>query len=186
MCPIKLHYENMLSLKYYSLNRLVPVMLIALLGSCQDDEFPSSSFDLPNMFKIIGAATGASGELSIDCLCDLMVELNPEVTVDNGVKRYTGVHGGHFSREVLDATGAGIGIVPDVFGEIIVEQKPDGSIDFIFPANTNTGSRFWDSVGHFPGAIQDEEISGSWVCAPFDTREDTTGIITGIWQLVDF
>ena len=141
-------------------------------------------FELPQSFKIEGTAIGQADDLTIECLCDLLIELDPEVVEQNGTKIYEGIHGGHFSRKVVDQTGAGIALVPDVFGDIMITQSADGEMSFTFPANTNTGSRFWDSLGQFNGSLTGNVTTGTWTCAPFDIREDSTGIAMGTWTLI--
>lgn len=164
----------------------IVTVLGTALASCDDDEGTDSSFLLEDTFRLEGTASGTSDTLTIDCLCDLIVEIDSIKTEADGRQIYRGTHGGHFSRRVLGPSGAGIALVPDVFGEIIIRQTPQGSIDFEFPANHNTGSRFWDSIGHFSGSIQGELVSGEWICAPFDTREDSSGIVSGTWELVPY
>ena len=171
----------------YNLPRVNSALLLALamLAACQDDDHQQAPANLlPESFKIEGTAEGTSAELNIDCVCDLIVEIDSTNIGNDGQVVYRGTHGGHFSRRVLDENGAGIALVPDVFGDILISQFPDGAIDLDFPANHNTGSRFWDSIGLFRGSVQGEMVSGTWTCAPFDTREDSAGIVAGTWQLV--
>ena len=86
----------------------------------------------------------------------------------------------------MDAAGAGIEVVPVVLGEVIIQQFPRGTVDFKFPANHNTGIRFWDSLGHFSGSIVGEALTGEWTCAPFEIPQDSAGTITGSWEMIPF
>jgi len=172
--PVRVDYVSPLS---------ALLIVTAMIVSCNDDESAPPRF-LSDTFRIEGTASGTSGALTIDCLCDLLVEIDTVSTENDGTHVYRGVHGGEFVRNVMDSTGAGIEVVPVVFGDVIIYQSPQGLVDFEFPANNNTGIRFWDSLGHFSGSISGEELTGEWTCAPFEIPQDSAGTITGTWEMV--
>ena len=161
-------------------------LLFYLLVSCQEDDPSVPAKFLPDRFRIEGTASGTSGTLTIGCSCDLLVEIDTVSTENDGTHVYRGVHGGEFVRNVMDAAGAGIEVVPVVLGEVIIQQFPRGTVDFKFPANHNTGIRFWDSLGHFSGSIVGEALTGEWTCAPFEIPQDSAGTIIGSWEMIPF
>ncbi len=159
------------------------------LASCSEDEKAPAAMrsTLPNHFKVVGEAVGTDGALSIDCICDLQIELEGEPTQSEGVVEYRGVHGGHFRRTVLDSQGDGISLSPDVHGEIIIRVYEADSISLTIPINLGSESSFYRETAQFKGTSSENSLgSGQWNCAPFDLTEgwiDTVGTVQGTWRI---
>ncbi len=163
------------------MKRLTIVILsIFTLTSCEKDEAGLSGFLLPNSFSLKGSASGMVDGLQIKCICDLVVEID-EVTQSDAVKIYRGTHGGHFGRTILQSDGSGISLVPDVFGELIIYQYDDKNLIFSIPVNKGTGVPFYELLSTMEGCIDNDVVNGTWLCGPFNTREDSIGIIDATW-----
>lgn len=171
-------------IRYAHLRRLLALLI--LLNACGNDEDIAPQNLLPETFRIEGVAKGTDDNLTIQCACDLMVEIDTMEIGGDGNITYRGVHGGDFTREVVDQDGKGIAIEPVVFGDIVIRQFKDGQVELNFPANHNTGVAFWDSVGLFNGVFQMKMMSGEWTCAPFDIPQDAPGIVDGTWEVTSF
>jgi hypothetical protein len=157
------------------------LIFINFIGCHSDDPDPQQI--LPLYFRLEGTAKGMQDYRFIDCSCDLIFELEEPVRNEKGVSIYSGFHGGHLSRKAVDSTGAGIALIPDVFAAVQIMQYPDGEINIYIPINENSDTRFWESLTNLPGHINNDEVTGSWICAPFDVRTDTIGIVSGTWKI---
>lgn len=176
------------------MNRALLVACIAsalLLGSCDDDDGPRTP-ELPAFFQLDAVAAAESGEFHVDCSLGFVVEIGGEVSRTKEVVEYVATMGGEAVRNILREDGSGVvlsafayypnlqvlHILPDRVQLVSLDFPPDGP---------STGSRFWDELRFFDGAIdRDGVITGEWLCAPLDTGqggiEDDTVFAEGTWE----
>jgi hypothetical protein len=126
--------------------------------------------------------------MSVECRLDYIMEVSL-ADYDILGRMYTGTMGGEAARTVLDADGAGIGLIADAFSPVDVHVTGNRvEITSTLPPPTRTpldqDSRFWAQLSRFTGIIGDDgAVSGSWLCSPFDTRGDGELFANGNWRL---
>ncbi|UCG62352.1 MAG: hypothetical protein JSV52_03440 [Candidatus Zixiibacteriota bacterium] len=143
---------------------------------------------MSRVFLVAGSVSGEDDGKTIECYCDLRIELSEEP--DGSVGRtYEGSYGGGLGRTVLADDGSGISLHPDVAGVVLVRILSVDSVELYFPANEGEESRFWANLVRFGGSwTDDSHWVGDWRCAPFDIYEggwvDTVGTVSGKWSII--
>lgn len=170
---------------------LLLLMLATISCNDDDDDKKSAERKLPEFLKFTGGAEGEEDGVTIDCLCDLNLEL-PEFEATDETQVFTGSLGGEIIRAVTNEDGSGFSFAPFLFGEIELTLKPNDSIYLAWPGNEGTGIPFYDEISLFKGKFNrdDETVTGTWKCAPLDIEEggyiDTHGTAEGTWSLEEF
>lgn len=138
-------------------------------------------------FRAVANAEFDDG-MDVDCALDFIMEI--EMESDDGYERhYSGSMGGEAARTVVDALGAGISFSADAFMPVDVRITGNRvNIQSTLPLLTripkDEDSRFWTQITLFEGDVEsDGSVSGSWLCAPFDTRGDDSLFTAGRWWL---
>ncbi len=176
---------------FYNGKALLFFSLLLVIGCSDDDAKKSAERKLPEFMKFTGGAEGEDDGITIDCLCDLYLEL-PEFEANGETQVFTGSLGGEIIRVVTDEDGSGFSFAPFLFGEIELTLKPNDSIYLAWPGNEGTGIPFYDEISLFKGKFNkaDGTVTGSWKCAPLDIDEggyvDTRGTAEGTWALEEF
>jgi hypothetical protein len=138
---------------------------------------------------MVGSATSTEPDgTSVSCELDLVFELDAHPSETPVSLEYRGRHGGAIRRTVLDASGNGISLWPDVLGDVVARSLAPNQIQLTFPANMNTSSRFWRELSLLQGTFDaGDTATGSWICAPFDIDSggwiDTQYTARGTWTL---
>lgn len=169
-------------------------LIISLAAGCSDSETPTQENErkLPEMMKFSGNANGVDDDVTINCLCDLNLELTDYTIEPDGTQEYTGTLGGEITRAVENPEGDGFAFAPFLFGEITLTLLPNDSVYLAWPGNLNTGIAFYDNISLFRGKYDpaSETVTGTWDCAPLDIDEggytDVKGTATGTWTLEIF
>jgi hypothetical protein len=172
---------------------LLFLSLAFIVAACSDDDGDKKSAErkLPEFMKFTGGAEGEDDGITIECLCDLNLEL-PEFEPNGETQVFTGSLGGEIIRAVADSDGSGFSFAPFLFGEIELTLKPNDSIYLAWPGNEGTGIPFYDEISLFKGKFNKDDgtVTGSWKCAPLDLDEggyvDTHGTVEGTWALEEF
>jgi hypothetical protein len=147
---------------------------------------------LPTLFALHAVGHAEQADLTVDCSLDFIVEVSGEVSRTSDVIEYVATMGGEAIRTLLRPDGSGVSLRADAFYPRmqVLHLLPDRvqlvSLDFP-PDGPPTGSRFWDELRFFDGAIdRDGVISGDWLCAPLDTAQggidDDTVFAEGTWE----
>lgn len=138
---------------------------------------------------MLGTASSVEADgASVSCDFELTFELTGNPRESPGVLEYDGVHGGDLRRTVLDATGHGISLQPDVHGAAVVRSLAPNRVQITIPANANAEGRFWRELSRFEGTFDSGNVAtGTWSCAPFDISSggyvDTKYTARGSWSL---
>lgn len=170
------------------------IMIMSFATSCSDSETDSmkTERELPEMMKFSGSANGVDDGITINCLCDLNLELAEYTVEPDGSQKYTGTLGGEITRVVENPEGDGFAFAPFLFGEITLTLHPNDSVYLAWPGNLNTGIAFYDNISLFRGKYDpaSETVTGTWDCAPLDLDEggyiDIKGTAQGTWMLEHF
>lgn len=138
--------------------------------------------------RFTGLAEGKAEGFTIQCRCDMILELPDFETGDNRSQQYSGTLGGEITRVITDDDGAGFSFSPFLFGDAHVTVTANDSVFLAWPTNEGTGTRFYDEIALFKGRLTtDGSISGSWKCAPLDISEGgyvkLKGTVGGSWNL---
>lgn len=170
--------------------RLLPIVLLVLAGC--NHGLPTAPGDvlrpLPAQFRVTGTAASTEADgTTVSCQLDLQFELGPGREVAGGLE-YEGIYGGDIQRTVLDATGNGISLWPDVFGEVVARSMLPNRVELTFPVNVDSESRFYRELARLEGIfVSNSSATGSWSCAPFDIDSggwvDTRYTAQGTWTL---
>ena len=146
---------------------------------------------LPARFQLLGTASSMEADgTSISCDFALNFELTGSPREAPGVLEYDGVLGGELRRTILDATGRGISLQPDVYGAVVVRSLAPNRVQITIPLNAEAKERFWREISHFEGIFDSPNTvaTGTWSCAPFDISSggytDTKYTARGSWSLV--
>ena len=147
----------------------------ALLGSCGGNSDTAAQVKLPSLMRLEAFASSVSGDQTLECGLDYIIEIAGEISRTNSVVEYVGTMGGGARRSILNPDLSGFAISADAFSEIqILHTLPDlVEINLInVPPNPpGVSSRFWDSQKTFVGRLSAQNmISGDWVCEPLDTE----------------
>jgi hypothetical protein len=167
------------------------LLMLVTISCSDDDDKKSAERKLPEFMKFTGGAEGEDDGITIECLCDLNLEL-PEFEPNGETQIFTGSLGGEIIRAVTDGDGSGFSFAPFLFGEIELTLKPNDSIYLAWPGNEGTGIPFYDEISLFKGKFNKDDgtVTGSWKCAPLDLEEggyvDTHGTAEGTWALEEF
>lgn len=164
---------------------------LLLLAGCDGSptEPQGSPRSLPAEFRLVGSATSTEPNgSSVSCQLDLIFELDAHLSEAPGTLEYEGRFGGSMGRTVLEATGDGISLWPDVAGRVVARSLAPNRIQLTFPANVNSPSRFWRELSLLQGTFGGSDTAtGSWICAPFDINSggwvDTQYTARGTWTL---
>jgi hypothetical protein len=161
---------------------------------------------LATRFHMTGSA--ASKEVDgtcVTCVLDFFIHLEAGPRGSPGVLEYQGVHGGHLVRTIVDATGAGLSLQPEVYGSVVVRaiafetprsrrgpwnriRSRPRDVQILIPINATTTSRFYRELSDFRGTFDSGgTATGTWNCAPFDINSggyvDTAHVAVGTWSL---
>ena len=145
---------------------------------------------LPAFFLLQGSASLQSGEQTLECHIDFIVELAGETLRTDTFVEYVGTMGGGAGRQVLRPDGSGFALNGDAFSEIRARLIfPDQVIieaTNLPPGPTHTPPSFFEELSRFEGTLGSAEmISGEWLCAPFFTDlgglADETLFADGLW-----
>jgi hypothetical protein len=146
---------------------------------------------LPARFQLLGTASSVEPDgTSVSCDFELIFELTGSPREAPGVLEYDGVHGGDLRRTILDATGRGISLQPDVYGAVVVRSRAPNRVQITIPVSVNSESRFYREISRFEGTFDSPNTvaTGTWSCAPFDIHSggytDTKYTARGSWSLV--
>ena len=172
---------------------LCSFILLFCIVSCDDDDDKKATAErkLPEFLKFTGQAEGVDDGVTIECLCDLNLEL-PEFEVNGETQVFTGSLGGDIVRAVTNDDGAGFSFAPFLYGEVTLTVKPNDSVYLEWPGNLDTGIPFYDEIALFRGVVDTDEgtVSGTWNCAPLNIEEggyvDLHGTAEGTWGLEEF
>ena len=138
---------------------------------------------------MVGSATLKEPDgTCVTCEMAFSIELHPGPRSSPGVLEYDGVHGGHLTRTILDASGAGISLHPDVHAPMLVRSIAPGAVQILIPINATADGRFYRALSDLRGTVgADGNATGTWNCAPFDIYSggyvDTSHIAAGTWTL---
>ncbi len=172
---------------------LLVIVFIWMMGCNEDlEKVPNSKkvnsteFDLPLHFWVIGNAAGDSEGRYIECVCELIFEIDSNYSLRKDTVIYRGTGGGHISRKSLDENEEGIALIPDLYFPYVEVKVFGDSIVMDVSNFPTTGSRFYDETEFWKGKLlENGTIEGRWTCAPFDIYEggwvDTLGTATGTW-----
>jgi hypothetical protein len=145
---------------------------------------------IPARFRLLGSATSTEADgTSISCALDLVFELSGNPREIPGALEYEGVHSGEIRRTVLDATGNGISLQPEVYGKVIARSRAPNRVQIAIPLNAEAEGRFWRELSQFQGIFDSADTAtGNWNCAPFDIdsggRVDNRYTARGSWTLL--
>lgn len=170
------------------------IVMTTLVAGCADgdDASVSKQRKLPEFMKFTGGATGVEDDITIDCLCDLNLELTEYTREEDGTQKYVGLLGGEIHRAVTSSDGSGLGFSPFLFGQVKITVHPNDSVYLSWPGNLDTGVAFYDNISLFKGVFYPVRnvVKGEWKCAPFEIDEggyiDLKGTATGEWMLQKF
>lgn len=169
-----------------ALRVLLFATLPALSAGCGDDALAPDGPELAPYFRIEGHAAGAVGTLDITCRFEWLFEPAGDPTpLPEAVVRVPVRWGGDARRTVLLPDGSGISLWPDLFSpDSYALLLPDDSIEIVSPASVGDATPFYRELGVLAGSLrEDGTATGTWRCAPFNTRGDDTGTVEGDWVL---
>lgn len=170
-------------------NYTLPITTLVLLFGCGDSTIDTPA-QLPGFFLLEGSASLQSGDQTLDCHIDFIVELAGETLRTDTFVEYVGTMGGGAGRQVLNPDGSGFALNGDAFSEIRARLTfPDHVIIESInmpPGPTHTPPSFWEELINFEGSLGPAElISGEWLCAPFFIDlggfADETLFADGLW-----
>jgi len=168
------------------------LILLLVAFACNDEDEPPPARKLGEFMKFTGGAEGTDEGVTIECTCDLNLELTEfEISAD-GTQHFNGSLGGEIVRSVTNDLGDGFSFAPFLFGDVTVTVKQNDSLYLSWPGNMGTGIRFYDEIALFKGVLNrdDGTVTGTWKCAPLDLDEggyvDLLGTVEGNWGLEEF
>jgi hypothetical protein len=147
---------------------------------------PDHRYTLPPLLELVGGASGRDGDLTIDCGFRQMIE------IERVGSHWFGEWGGEAHRRAIDDVGEGAWFFADTHSDLRIDVDGSGAIALAAwragaPIEPNGISRFWDGIAVLRGVTtpdgDDVLASGAWVCRPMDTHNDSSGEITGVWEL---
>ncbi len=157
-------------------------------GSGGDDADPVDA--LPSLyFWLHASAEGQSGEFTVECGLDYIVELGDEVSRTDAAVEYLGTMGGEARRSLLRGDGSGVAFIADAFSEVQVLLTFPNRVQInminLPPDPPGVSSRFWSEQRRLEGSVIGERIFGDWTCAPLDTVvngiNDNSIVLPGTW-----
>jgi hypothetical protein len=165
----------------------VPLLLAACDGSA--GEYPDAS--LPETFWIVGEAHAVDADgRTATCVFEFLLTLTEETRRTGEQVAYSGSHGGHAGRTVLDRDGSGLSIFADVGGAAGARLVFPDRLEIAIPANADAEGRFWRAFALLSGTVADADTSfasGAWTCAPLDLDQggyvDTSFTVEGRWRM---
>jgi hypothetical protein len=167
------------------------LLILAGCGRDSPTEPQGPPRPLPARFQLLGTASAVEPDgTTVSCDLELNFELTGSPREAPGVLEYDGVHGGDLRRTILDATGRGISLEPDVYGAVVVRSLAPNRVEITIPLNADIKERFWRELSHLEGTFDSprDVATGTWNCAPFDISSggymDTKYTARGSWSLV--
>jgi hypothetical protein len=173
--------------RFHVVGTAIVVTTLLFASSCHDSKsFGRSKIRLPDHFTLVGGASSVEADgTTVECLFDLVFDLSlPPINTPDFLE-YHGTHGGEMWRTVLDASGDGIALGPHVFGEVVVRSYRSRVLEIIIPVNQDDETPFYREFARLEGYVElDQSATGTWSCAPLNTRGDTQYTAAGTWELI--
>lgn len=172
--------------------KICHLLMLLTAVACSDKDEPVAERKLGEFMKFTGEAEGTDEGVTINCVCDLNLELPEFETTAEGTQQFSGSLGGEIIRAVTKDSGDGFSFAPFLFGDVTVTVKQNDSIYLSWPGNLGTGIRFYDEIALFKGVLNrnDGTVRGTWMCAPLELDEggyvDLHGTVEGNWGLEEF
>ncbi len=149
----------------------------------------TQDLSLPQTLLMKGHAYHVDSEgRSCECTFEFIIELKSETKRTDTFVEYEGTLGGGISRFVLEPDGSGIGLMPDIYGELIARFIFPDWLELETPMDEDDESRFYRALSFFSCRIDEHgNGSGEWTCAPFDISQggytDTLLVAHGEWTI---